>query len=238
MKKIKNAYKSLSGTLKTGDIILFCGGSGISKVIEKLEHTQWSHVGMIVLPEDIKPIMECENKPILWQSSPALNIREVQNKPGSCGPELVYLDELLSLLKNYHYTVAVRRLDAHRTETMLSNLNSFISKVHMEGFPSIRKLAVEFLKATLKEKTTHAIIKILRLLKQLAGLFKKKQTEFLCCKAGTFFCSELIAQSYIEMGLLPAYEVAGSYSPKSFSSQGNLVLSNNAHLENEIFIVF
>jgi|GEM_PF-6038774 len=238
MTGIKQDYKLLANTLKTGDIILFGGNSKISKVIETLENTIWSHVGMIILPEDIRPPMECEAKPILWQSSPELNIKEVQNKPGNCGPELVYLDELLDLLKNYNYTVAVRRLDAPRTETMLVKLNSFINKVHMDGFPSIRKLAVEFIKGTIKEKLVHAIIEIVRFLKKLAGLFKKGQAGFLDCKANTYFCSELIAQSYIEMGLLPGYEVAGSYSPKTFSAKGDINLMSNAKLGDEIFIVF
>ncbi|MDF2986041.1 MAG: hypothetical protein K0R50_1551 [Eubacterium sp.] len=235
---VKKDYKTISKTLQTGDIVLFSGSGGISKIIEKFENTSWSHVGMIVLPDDIKPEIECENKPLLWQSSPKLNIKEVQNKPESSGPELVYFDELLKLLKDYKYTVAIRRLYTSRTEPMIGKLNNFISKVHMDGFPSIHRLVIEFIEGNIKEKFIHALIKIVSLLKKIICLIKKGKAKSLTCKDEMYFCSELISQSYIEMGLLPKYEVSKSYSPKSFSTQGGISLLDGALLEDEIYITY
>lgn len=229
MNNVKKDYNIISKTLQTGDIVLFGGNTGISKIIENFEHTIWSHVGMIVLPGDIKPGIECEDKPLLWQSSPKLNIKDLLIKPENSGPELVYFDELLKLLKDYNYTVAVRKLDVIKTGVMIGSLNKFINKVHMDGFPSIHKLAIEFIEGNIREKLKHAVIKII-------NFFKREKVQALSGKKQTFFCSELIAQSYIEMGLLPKYEVAGSYSPKSFSVQGGMTLKNSALLEDEIYI--
>lgn len=52
----------------------------------------------------------------------------------------------------------------------------------------------------------------------------------------SLFCSELIATAYQHLGLLNKTEVADEYTPKDFSSAGNMILLRNATLGHEVII--
>ena len=54
----------------------------------------------------------------------------------------------------------------------------------------------------------------------------------------TYFCSELVASAYKNMGILPKDISASQYWPGSFSNSGKLELLENARLENEVVIDF
>ena len=43
----KKPFSELEPEMRTGDLILFSGRYEESELIEKLEHSPWSHVGMI-----------------------------------------------------------------------------------------------------------------------------------------------------------------------------------------------
>ena len=46
------AYSKLAPLLKTGDIVLFSGQYQMSKIVEKLEGSKWSHVAMVIRLDD------------------------------------------------------------------------------------------------------------------------------------------------------------------------------------------
>ena len=50
------------------------------------------------------------------------------------------------------------------------------------------------------------------------------------------FCSELVAESYIRMGLLPDVPPPSAYMPVDFSSRNKLHLLKGAHLSGEVLI--
>lgn len=53
LKKQTTGFTSIEKYLKTGDLVLMHGIHYSSRCIEALEGSNWSHVGIIVLPEDI-----------------------------------------------------------------------------------------------------------------------------------------------------------------------------------------
>ncbi|MCX5856323.1 MAG: hypothetical protein NTZ57_00130, partial [Deltaproteobacteria bacterium] len=55
-------------------------------------------------------------------------------------------------------------------------------------------------------------------------------------KFRSIFCTELIAESYIRMGLLPAMPPSSAYLPPDFTSQRKLPLLKGAYLSNEVLI--
>lgn len=64
------------------------------------------------------------------------------------------------------------------------------------------------------------------------GLFRNEDPE-----PFEYFCSELIADTYIHMGLMTSDYVANSYVPKDFSDQGSLPLLGRAMLNNGPFFL-
>lgn len=290
-------FNEVSGSLQTGDIILFHGDEEVSKIIEFIENCQWSHVGMAVRPSDIGLEADCGSRPLLWHSTPSLKgIIDVGTKEErAAGPEIVYLEDVLTLLKDYGYLVAFRRLSSNTTQDMMKALRQYIETVHADGFPTIAQMVVEYIESSLKSilnrlfrkgtgdeaspeadgsfegqllnfletkvkslclNSSDACIteKILpdsliyrwlaefrdtavqvNLTQQNAGDGIRK---LLSKKLNTHFCSELVAETYAHMGLLPDDTVARSFSPKSFSSRGDSVLKGHVKLEKEIVISF
>jgi hypothetical protein len=242
---INKISEDIKSSLKTGDIVLFHGGESVSKLIEMLENTPWSHVGMIINPSDIGLSELCGNRPLLWHSTPKLNINDVEINYKDFGPEIVYLDDVLNLLKDYNYLVVVRKLEASRTDKMMDNLNQFIKKVHNDSFPTQPQLFLEYIIGIImaavnrlfKKKISYNDTLIVKGIENTGLKFIVENLEKKTCLLDihTEFCSELIAQTYIAMGLLSDEKVPESFSPKSFSSQENMPL-NNAILEKEITI--
>ncbi|MDP4146590.1 MAG: hypothetical protein Q8936_19295 [Bacillota bacterium] len=238
-------YGDIEASLKTGDIILFHGGESVSKLIETLENTPWTHVGMIVHPSDIGLSEKCGNRPLLWHSTPKLNIEDVEIESKDYGPEIVYLDEVLNLLKSYNYLVVVRKLDTERTAKMMDSLKQFINKVHNDNFPTEPQLFLEYIIGKImnainrlfKKRISYNSTLIVKSIENtgLKFIVEKLEKKPYLLNLHTEFCSELVAQTYIAMDLLSEEEVPQSFSPKSFSSQENLPL-NNAKLEKEITI--
>ena len=86
----------VSTSLKTGDLILFHGIETSSKLIELIEWSYWSHIGMVVLPKDIG--LE-GTEPLLWEStssSDGLN-DVILGVPKNDGPMLVSLAGRLTI---------------------------------------------------------------------------------------------------------------------------------------------
>lgn len=239
------ACNNIVDSFKTGDIVLFHGDGSVDKFIEMTENTPWSHVGMILNPADVGLSNICGDRTLLWHSTPKLNVNDVEIKSKNYGPEIVYLDDILNFLKDYNYLVVVRKLDTYRSNKMITQLNQFIKKVHNDSFPKNPQLILEYIIGILMNVLNHifkknfsyndaSIIKNIENsgLKFIIENFSKKPYLI---DMHTEFCSELIAQTYIEMGLLSKENIPEGFSPKSFSSQVNMIL-NNAKLEKEITI--
>ena len=237
--------KDITDSLKTGDIVLFHGGGDVSKFIEVLENTPWTHVGMIINPSDVGLSDICGNRQLLWHSTPKLNINDVEINSKDFGPEIVYLDDVLNLLQDYNYLIVVRKLDGYRTDKMIDELNEFIKKVHNDAFPTQPQLLLQYIigiimkviNIFLKRNISYIDTLIVKDIENtgLKFIIENLEKKPYLLDMHTEFCSELIAETYIAMELLSKENVPESFTPKSFSSQNNLSL-NNAKLENEIII--
>lgn len=85
--------------------------------------------------------------------------------------------------------MAARHLNVTRTPAMQAALDSWVSTVNGRPFPSITDLVLHWIEGT----------------KDISSGY------------GDFFCSQLLASTYMQMGLLPSNPVANAYSPESFS---------------------
>ena len=68
-------------------------------------------------------------------------------------------------------------------------------------------------------------------------LFHRK-THHQNIKQRKFFCSELIAKAYKQIGILESDKACHRFMPNNFSSSKELTLKNGANLGEELMIVF
>ncbi|KAB7671244.1 hypothetical protein [Bacillus sp. B1-b2] len=127
----KESYVKLLPSLKTGDLILFSGQYPISKLVEKLEHSMWSHVGMVVRPDPLGEVY-------FFESTALTNLEDEWYHDHQTGPKVV---KLLDRLKTYGQDVtpyvpplyALRSLD-EETRIDSVKLDQYIKEVH--GIPN------------------------------------------------------------------------------------------------------
>ena len=199
-------FSELATEMRTGDLILFSGRYEESELIEKLERSPWSHVGMVVRLTD-------DEQPLFWESTTLTNLADEIFHDHLQGPKVV---NLYQRMKQYGRDLrpyvpaqfAYRKLDVTRTDAMIRRLTKMFTRDHGLPNPSEWNMIVEVVEGRLFNIPS---------------------------RLDTFFCSELVADSYLKMGLLPADRAVNAYMPKDFTSTGHLPLLMGL-LEPEILI--
>lgn len=149
--------------------------------------------------------------PLLWHSYPLDTVADVEWHKVKSGPMLVPLKEqLITALNEMHDSMyAIRRLQVDRTPEMMDAFLRFVNDAHDAVFPSVPQMYLEALEGKL-------------------GIRAPKSN---------YFCSELIADTYMHMGLLPTNRPPNYYQPKDFSSSGHLPLQKGATLSDELLMM-
>ncbi len=197
--------------LKTFDLILMHGLHATSHVIEFLEHSNWSHSGMIIRSEDIG-INDPDHPVLIWESTRQRTVPDEVLKQGKRGPMLVdFNDRIAANIKDHtHSLIAVRYMDVERTEEMLEKLRATVEDVHLTDFPSYTKV--------------------------FSDVIKSKVLGQQIPESENFFCSELVAYTLSKVGLLPDDFDPSGTDPKDFSSKGYLPVLKRAILGPEVFV--
>jgi hypothetical protein len=208
IKRQTTGYRSIKDDLRTGDIVLMHGIHFSSRCIETLEECNWSHVGIIILAEDIG-LDVGEDNILFWESDTPTPVNDVIKGVSKSGPMLVKFSERLK----YNFThgedskCAIRHLHTHRDNSFNTRFKNLIPTIHDAKFPDTYH---EFLNPT------------------VGRVFHKKTS------LDTMFCSELTAYSYINLGLLSDIHPVNSYMPLDFSEKLSVGLLKRAWLGNEI----
>ncbi len=213
------SFDTISASLKTGDIFLAHGDSTISHLIEDLTWSEWSHCGMVVMAEDIG-LTGLPTNILLWESTASTELPDIvtgnnkkdQKHPG--GTFLVGLrDRIKDDIKINEIPLAIRHLKIDRTPEMLQALKETTEKVRDAYFPGGEQFVHDFWNGRKKNKKPDS--------------YKH------------FFCSELVAYTLMQMGLLSKKaHVPTYYEPKSYSTENKkgIPLLQKAWLEPEICI--
>lgn len=209
--KQKTSYEELKNDLRTGDIILMHGLYPSSHVIEGFEQSLWSHSAIIVLADDID-IDTGDEKILLWEANVSTPVEDIILKKAKTGPMLVKLSE------RFKYNIehkddskfAIRHLYTEdRNSQMFDNFKKVIKQVHSATFPD----------------TKH------EMRDPVEGRIFGKQTNL-----ETMFCSELVAYTYMKLGLLTTIHPSNSYFPIDFSDKLSVSLLKRAWLGDEIIL--
>jgi hypothetical protein len=208
-KKQTVSYPQLVPGLQTGDIVLMHGRYVSSHVIETIENSDWSHAAIVLLAKDFG--FESSENVLLWESNLNTPVQDVLLKKTKDGPQLVSLHERMK--RNFESKddskFAVRHLYYDRTPAFFETFQQAINAVHSAHFPSTKEEMEDPIK----------------------GRYFNIQTsqEFM-------FCSELVAYTYIKLGLLSDLHPTNSYIPADFSEHNSVGLLKRAFLGNEIII--
>jgi len=189
-------YNEIAPKLQSGDIFLFRGKTLVSRMIDFMTDSIYSHAGMVVR----QPDLQGKDTLYLWQSF----------EPEG-GVVRDHLEEFLSKYKTSERgsSFVVRQLTVERTPAMVQALNKFMAEVKGYPFPSVLTWFVHWVGGNLGIPS---------------GL-------------KNFFCSQLIAQTYIRMGIFPKRPPATAYTPGRFSAKyKKLRFEKGASLGPEILV--
>jgi hypothetical protein len=201
-------YDEIEPYLKTGDVILQHGLYASSIQIEMIEDSMWSHISMVVRPADIG-IDHQKNAPCCWESNDILTEPDIITGKPKMGPTLVDLRARLTSneANTYDYGILLRQLEVDRSGSMMDALKAFIPTVHDEKFPDMQTATANFFNG--RSCNTPS-------------------------SPGVQYCSQLIANTFMAMGLLTKQFVGNAYSPRDFTSNGQMQLLGRAHFINEM----
>lgn len=178
----------------TGDVFLFHGDFPISRLIEAVTGSRYSHVGMVFR----MPGAPAGRELFLWHAA----------------TKKVMLMPLRAALKDYPEeqpwgTFAWRKLTVERTLAMRHSLHDFMGEALGTPFPTDEGMMLHWLEGQI-------------------GIDSGEKT---------FFCAQLVAETYKRMGLLPASPVSNRYAPKDFTYEHHdLALMAGASLGDEVVI--
>jgi hypothetical protein len=202
------SYEALAPQLKTGDVVIMRGSSRFQEVLEVLTHSPYIHSAMVVLSKDIG--LKDPSAPILlWESTPYMITEDQKIHKPKAGPTLTDLKTRLNdELSGDHFDAFVfRLLSAPLGKENFAGLNDAIRKLYPDQFPTDFWFFVKGI---------------------LGRLFNRE------VQPSSFFCSELVAFSYQEMGILGKQHPPDYYEPKDFSEKGKLQLLHNLSLGEEL----
>lgn len=201
MSVINITFQDLAPLLKTGDIVLYHGDSSFQEVIDIITASTYNHMSMVVLSKDIglsSPTPEI----LLWESTPYAMTQDQELHYPKAGPTLVDMQTRMTqeVQKGMFLTIIVRRLANPVNAQSLSGLQNAIKTALPDKFPSDFWFFAKGI---------------------IGRLFNKE------VQPATFFCSELVAYTYQQMGLLDTSHPPDYFLPKNFSSQGQINLLQN-----------
>ena len=113
---------------RTGDVLLFEGNRPELRLMQKVERSRWSHVGMLVrIPET--------GQLIIWESEPMGVIEDVITHQRKSGPQGVPFLSRVRSSEGDAAALGYRRLDPPLTDEHHDRLRTFVMSVYHLPFP-------------------------------------------------------------------------------------------------------
>ncbi len=203
----KEAYSKLAPSLKTGDLVLFSGQYQMSKLVEKLEGSKWSHCAMVVRFDEF-------DYPLLYEATALTNLPDLLNGKHITGPKVVNLEERLKTygddVKPYIPPMyAIRRCSKEATPEDVATIKSILTE--LEGLPNPGEWKMIF--------------------EVLVGRYL-----YIPTKMTDITCSGFIAYTLRHLERLGGRKPINGFMPKDFSTDGKLKLLDGVTYGDEIVI--
>lgn len=215
---MSSMYADVCPQMNTGDILTFEGTAPLDYMINLLEDGKYSHVGMV--------LRTAEGTLLFWDAPGGGNLflDPLNKNPAQNGCRVALLDDILK----YYMTMEKpyftwRPLLKPKFEAIPPKLMRFVEDATGTQFPGDTadippEVALWFKQhfpnatAETKEDLKHGVG---LLLTYLTGKILQLPVE------GSYFCAQLVARTYMELGLLPTAPLpANGYAPANFDGQG------------------
>ena len=195
----------------TGDIWLFRGTSRADRAIRGLTNAPDNHVGMAVALDDLPPLM--------WHAELGRSLPDMWTGKRQRGVQLHDLrDAVLQWGRRYGQRGWVRQLSGELTREHEDGLLRAIARLDGTPFPSTAALAGRWLRGRVP-RLRHAA---------------EEADE---ATLATAYCAEVVAATFVEMGLLVDDHRPSWYDPGRFWSGDDLELAPGFALGGEIEVV-
>lgn len=201
--------------LETFDIVIMKGILTTSIEAEAITNSNWSHAGMVVVAGDLGIPDIDPSLRLYWEANTADTAKDYLSNTFKSGPQLVLLEDRIvhNYWINYDGAYMARKLFCQRNQNMIDALKSAINKSKDGTLPYSGK-----------DQTVE-------LTNFMMGRFYNQPSV-----PGTFSCSQLLAHTYMAVGLMSTYYVSNSYVPADFTEEVDVSLLNGAWLGREIML--
>ncbi len=197
-----------SAITHTGDLWLFRGFSAADRAIRLTTNSPVNHVGMAIAIDDMPPLM--------WHAELGRSLPDVWSGEHQRGAQLHDLNAAVTTwAQKYGQRAWLRPLEPPVTREMEDAALRTVSRLDGTPFPSMASLAGSWLKSR-------------------AGNVRRRTKKEEDADLESAYCAEIVAMTYVAMGLLPSDRPAGWYDPGRFWSGDRLQLLSGAKLGNEI----
>jgi|694.fasta_scaffold141778_2 hypothetical protein len=201
--------------LETFDLVIMQGLLVTSKEAQTITNSNWSHVGMVVVAKDLQIQGIDPETRLYWEANTADTATDLLSNTIKAGPQLVSLQDRIqhNFWIKYDGAYMARKLMINRTPEMLNQLKSVIDIAKNGTLPYSGN-------------------------DQTAELSNFLQGRFynLASTAGQYACSQLVAFTYMQLGLLTTHYVSNSYAPADFTEDVDVSLLKGAWLGREIYL--
>ena len=197
---------------RTGDVWLFRGRSGADRAIRGLTNAPVNHVGMAIVIDDLPPLM--------WHAELGRSLPDLWAGTHHRGVQLHDLrDAVLQWGHRYGQRGWLRQLAGPVDRAMEDAALRTVARLDGTPFPSSARLAGRWLRGRLPGRPWRR------------GAPETSAAESLL---ETAYCAEVVAVTFVEMGLLPPGRRPHSYDPGRFWSGDDLKLAAGFRLGGEI----
>ncbi len=189
---------------RTGDLWLFRGTSTADSLIRLTTNSPVNHVGMVIAPDDLPPMM--------WHAELGRSLPDLWSGEHGRGAQLHDLSAAVTVwATKYGQRGWLRQLEPAADREMEDAALRTVARLDGTPFPSTAGLAGSWLKGRLRRRS-------------------RDRADSL----ETAYCAEIVAATYIAMGLLPDDRSPSWYDPGRFWSGDDLPLLRGAALGGEI----
>ncbi len=201
--------------LETFDLVLMKGLWVSSMEAQAITNSNWSHAGMVVVAGDLQIPEVDPSARLYWEANTADTTTDLLTNTLKAGPQLVLLEDRIqhNFWAKYDGAYMARKLMINRDPSMIETLKDIINDAKNGTLPYAGS-----------DQT-------IELTNFLEGRFYNKASA-----ANQYSCSQLVAHTYMALGLLSQYYVSNSYVPADFTEEVDVSLLKGAWLGREIML--
>lgn len=201
--------------LQTFDLVIMRGMLTTSIEAQAITNSTWSHVGMVVVAGDLGVPNIPADARLFWEANTADTASDILSNSYKAGPQLVLLEDRIvhNYWVKYDSAYMARKLFHKEDSSMIPKLKSIIDVAKNGTLPYSGK-----------DQTAE-------LTNFMMGRFYNMPSA-----PDQYSCSQLVATTYMALGLMAKNYVSNGYAPSDFTEEVDVSLLKGAFFGREIML--